>query len=80
MKKSAYISACFFGCLNFYSASQDTIPKNPAFLFIPASHSIKLDSTTYKIPRYKQGVICDFEDQLNRKKIPLNFQLGNSKY
>jgi hypothetical protein len=80
MKKVTYILACFLVCLHFYSASQDTIPKNPSFLFISKSQTFKQDSTFYKTPRYKQGVICDFEDQLNRKKVPLNFQLGNSKY
>ncbi len=43
-------------------------------------HSTKKDSTNFKMPQYKQGIICDFEDKLNRKKIPLDFSLGNSKY
>ena len=25
-------------------------------------------------------IFCDFEDQLNRKKVPIDFSLGNSKY
>ncbi len=38
------------------------------------------DTVQYKTPAYRQGVICNFEDHLNRKKVPINFQLGNSKY
>lgn len=40
----------------------------------------KSDSTQFKTPKYIQGFFCNFEDQLHRKKIPLNFSLGNSKY
>lgn len=40
----------------------------------------KNDSTSFKTPKYKQGFFCNFEDQLNRKKVPLDFSLGNSKY
>lgn len=38
------------------------------------------DSTTIPIPKHIQGFFCNFEDQLHRKKVPLNFSLGNSKY
>lgn len=38
------------------------------------------DSLNFKIPTYKQGFFCDFEDNIQKKKVPLNFQLGNQKY
>ncbi len=38
------------------------------------------DSTQFITPKYKQGFFCNFEDQLNRKKVPLDFSLGKSKY
>ena len=40
----------------------------------------KQDSTNFKIPKFKQGFFCNFEDQLNRKKVPIDFSLGKSKY
>lgn len=40
----------------------------------------KSDSTQFKTPKYKQGFFCNFEDNLNRKKVPIDFNLGNSKY
>mgnify|MGYP000255199855 FL=1 len=40
----------------------------------------KQDSINFKTPKYKQGFFCNFEDQLNRKKVPIDFSLGNSKY
>lgn len=40
----------------------------------------KTDSTSFKTPKYKQGIFCDFEDKLNRKKVPIDFSLGKSKY
>lgn len=40
----------------------------------------KTDSTQFQIPKYRQGFFCNFEDQLNRKKVPIDFSLGNSKY
>lgn len=38
------------------------------------------DSTQFKVPKFKQGFFCNFEDQLNRKKVPIDFSLGKSKY
>ena len=38
------------------------------------------DSIKYTTPKHKQGFFCNFEDQLNRKKVPIDFSLGNSKY
>jgi hypothetical protein len=43
-------------------------------------YSIKKDTIAFKMPKYKQGKFCDFEDKIQRKKVPLNFNLGNSKY
>jgi hypothetical protein len=43
-------------------------------------NKIKSDSTQFETPKYKQGFFCNFEDQLNRKKVPIDFNLGNSKY
>jgi len=40
----------------------------------------KIDSSQFVSPKYKQGFFCNFEDQLNRKKVPIDFSLGNSKY
>ncbi|MBK6274372.1 MAG: hypothetical protein IPF58_06550 [Saprospirales bacterium] len=40
----------------------------------------KQDSINFKTPKYKQGFFCNFEDQLNRKKVPIDFSLGKSKY
>ena len=80
MKKAFFISLCCLLCLYKLGSAQDSIPKNTSQIFISKVNTGKQDSTFYKTPKYKQGVICNFEDQLNRKKVPLNFQLGNSKY
>lgn len=69
----------------FVSAkAQDSVNTNKNF--IPLSylkysntHDAQ-DSIKMKIPAYKQGKICDFEDKLNRKKVPIDFSLGKSKY
>ncbi len=53
------------------------LPKQPELLFRMAPAK---DSVTFKTPKYKQGFFCDFEDMLHRKRIPVNFSLGNSKY
>ncbi len=53
-------------------------------MLVNIGNLIVLDSmkknASFKMPQYKQGFFCNFEDQLNRKKVPLNFNLGNSKY
>lgn len=41
---------------------------------------LKSDTLQFKSPKYKQGFFCNFEDQLNRKKVPIDFSLGNNKY
>ncbi|MDB5228696.1 MAG: hypothetical protein JWN78_2889 [Bacteroidota bacterium] len=63
--------------------AQDSIPlsKNK----ILSSQSIllvktKADSTQFITPKFRQGFFCNFEDQLNRKKVPVDFSLGKSKY
>lgn len=65
--------------------AQDTITvKKPINLnssnFIYTKLPAKSDSSTIKIPKYQQGFFCNFEDQIQRKKVPLNFSLGNNKY
>ncbi|HND82056.1 MAG TPA: hypothetical protein PKY54_01860 [Chitinophagales bacterium] len=49
------------------------------FMNAPKSIDTK-DSVYYKMPIYKQGFFCTFEDMLNRRKVPVDFSLGNSKY
>ncbi len=83
MKLSLFM-ATFLLCYSIIA--QDTIVQNQqvrlkaTFLSTSKYHSAKKDSTNFKMPPYKQGIICNFEDKLNRKKIPLDFSLGNSKY
>lgn len=80
-----------YGCLIilFHIAltisAQDTIAKKKilnlnTINFLYTTTTTQKDSSTIKIPAYKQGFFCNFEDQLNRKKVPLDFSLGNSKY
>lgn len=66
----------FFCGLVILGAQENKEPKSSVvFLSKPPR-----DTAQFQIPAYRQGVICNFEDQLSRKKVPLNFQLGNSKY
>lgn len=53
---------------------------NTQSILLVNTDKIKSDSTTFKTPKYKQGFFCNFEDQLNRKKVPIDFSLGKSKY
>lgn len=55
------------------------LPMNAQSLLIVTPIAAK-DSSVFKTPKYKQGFFCNFEDQLNRKKVPIDFSLGNSKY
>ncbi len=89
MRTLIAIVVCFCFCLNNGLAqnnpAQDSTSKNGAFqghLLIKVYQRPPVSCMTIHMPllRYKQGVICNFEDQLNRKKVPFNFQLGNSKY
>jgi hypothetical protein len=61
--------------------TQDTmaVKKNLSaqqFLLAPSAK----DSAVFSAPKYRQGFFCNFEDRLNRKKVPLDFSLGKSKY
>lgn len=38
------------------------------------------DTVLFKMPKYIQGKFCDFEDKIQKKKIPLDFSLGKTKY
>jgi hypothetical protein len=40
----------------------------------------KADSTQFKTPKFKQGFFCNFEDRLNKRKVPIDFSLGKNKY
>lgn len=53
---------------------------NTQSILMVKTDNAKQDSSQFKTPKYKQGIFCDFEDQLNRKKVPIDFSLGNSKY
>ncbi|MFN8282127.1 MAG: hypothetical protein U0U67_02880 [Chitinophagales bacterium] len=53
---------------------------NSQSILLVNTNVAKQDSTNFKTPKYKQGFFCNFEDQLNRKKVPIDFSLGNSKY
>lgn len=49
-------------------------------ILLVKTNAAKQDSTNFKTPKYKQGFFCNFEDNLNRKKVPIDFSLGKSKY
>jgi hypothetical protein len=53
---------------------------NTQSILLVKTDVVKQDSTQFKTPKYKQGIFCNFEDQLNRKKVPIDFSLGKSKY
>ncbi len=69
-----------------YIRAQDTLKVKPPkvlsaqSILMVKTENTKADTTQYKMPKYKQGFFCNFEDQLNRKKVPVDFNLGNSKY
>ncbi|MFN8295271.1 MAG: hypothetical protein U0T69_03700 [Chitinophagales bacterium] len=73
----------YFGFTCLSSFGQDTLSvkklNTQSFLLVKTD-KIKQDSTSFKTPKHKQGIFCDFEDKLNRKKVPIDFSLGNSKY
>ncbi len=62
------------------SLSVKQLPLNAQRILLADTQKQKQDSATFKTPSYKQGFFCNFEDQLNRKKVPIDFSLGNSKY
>ncbi len=53
---------------------------NTQSILLVKTENFKQDSTSFKTPKYRQGFFCNFEDQLNRKKVPIDFSLGKSKY
>lgn len=53
---------------------------NTQSILLIKTNNLKTDSNQFKTPKYKQGFFCNFEDQLNRKKVPIDFSLGKSKY
>ncbi len=53
---------------------------NTQSILMVKTDKVKQDSTQFKTPQFKQGFFCNFEDQLNRKKVPIDFSLGKSKY
>ncbi len=67
-----------------YCPAQDTLKLKPVSSLIllkeipkQTTHSTPGSMT---LPKHIQGKFCDFEDQIQRKKIPLNFSLGEGKY
>lgn len=58
------------------SLSKNKILSSQSILLVKT----KSDSTQFITPKFRQGFFCNFEDQLNRKKIPVDFSLGKSKY
>ncbi len=60
------------------SVKQKTL--NTQSILLAVTQKQKQDSATFKTPSFKQGFFCNFEDQLNRKKIPVDFSLGYNKY
>lgn len=68
---------CCYALVGAQDSARMALPKQPELLFRMAPAK---DSVTFKTPKYKQGFFCDFEDMLHRKRIPVNFSLGNSKY
>ncbi len=70
-----------FSCLSSFAQDTLSVKKlNTQSFLLVKTDKIKQDSTSFKTPKHKQGIICDFEDKLNRKKVPIDFSLGNSKY
>ncbi|MCB0507467.1 MAG: hypothetical protein R2739_06760 [Chitinophagales bacterium] len=85
MRRYMFLLLTIFG-LTMFSYAQDTlVQKLPNQLMAISfkqsfQQATTIDSLKMKIPKYKQGIICDFEDKLNRKKIPLDFSLGKNQY
>ncbi len=82
MKKSncIFVLFCFIFLKILAQNSNTSLPLNvQTFMNAPKSIDTK-DSVYYKMPIYKQGFFCTFEDMLNRRKVPVDFSLGNSKY
>lgn len=75
-----FIFAAFFlEAQDSLAVKKHNVLNTQSILFVKTD-KLKSDSTQFKTPKYKQGFFCNFEDQLNRKKVPIDFSLGNSKY
>lgn len=61
-------------------AIKSNIGMNTQSMLLLKTAKTKSDSINFVTPKHKQGFFCNFEDQLNRKKVPIDFSLGNSKY
>ena len=85
MKESMYILLSFF-CFIVLAQAQDSLQLkkketlNTQSILSINTNNLKSDSTQFKTPKYRQGFFCNFEDQLNRKRVPIDFSLGKSKY
>ena len=62
-----------------FTVSKKVVISAQSILLVKTTQT-KQDSINFKTPKYKQGFFCNFEDQLNRKKVPIDFSLGKSKY
>ncbi|MCB9033381.1 MAG: hypothetical protein H6553_06055 [Chitinophagales bacterium] len=72
-KEDALYSHNFHEAIKEYSIAQYNLLSENSLV-------IKNDTMSFKVPQFKQGFFCNFEDNIQKKKIPLNFQLGNQKY
>jgi len=80
----AFIIFCFLLSASLYAQDSLFVKKKETLstqsFLLAKTNKNKSDSTQFVTPKYKQGFFCNFEDQLNRKKVPIDFSLGNSKY
>ena len=84
LKTTSIILLALFSFV-YLQAQDSTITKTNKFMNTQSMLLVKTakpqtDSIKYTTPKHKQGFFCNFEDQLNRKKVPIDFSLGNSKY
>lgn len=70
--------------ITLFAQDSSTIKMNKVLntqsLLLLKTNKIKSDTIKFVTPKHVQGFFCNFEDQLNRKKVPIDFSLGNSKY
>ena len=69
----------FFTAQDTFTVRKKVVISAQSILLVKTTPT-KQDSINFKTPKYKQGFFCNFEDQLNRKKVPIDFSLGKSKY
>ncbi len=84
LKTTSIILLALFSFV-YLQAQDSTITETNKFMNTQSMLLVKTakpqtDSIKYTTPKHKQGFFCNFEDQLNRKKVPIDFSLGNSKY